>query len=224
MVQLYFKRIIEKIKFNFVPIYNVEDDSIYGYKIIKDFNTIGFNDKDIMYQMAFEEDIFEILVLKLLEKSYQMAIEKGYTDKKLFYTLRLNYVLDWSIFLERIYNLVSSLKIPQDNLVFDLKGVEDWEKFYRETETCQLKYHKIYKEDRNCPFKLNDIVNSSPDLLEIRDIENLNLLKEYIDKNIKLIFNQNSDPNLTKEDLKNLGVNYYYFFNKDKIENKIQEQ
>lgn len=223
MVQFYFKRIIEKIRFNFIPVYDIEDDSIYGYKIIKDFNSIGFNDKDIMYQMAFEEDIFEILVLKLLEKSYQMAIEKGYINKKLFYTLRLNYVLDKSIFMERIYTLVSALQIPQENLVFDLKGIDDWNKFYKETENCSLKYLKLYKEERKCAFNLNAITGSSAELVEIRNIENLTVFKEYIDKDVKLIFNQNSNPNLTKEDLKKLGIRYYYFFNRD-ADNQKEEQ
>ena len=47
MVQFYFKRIIEKIKFNFVPVYDIQDNSIYGYKIIKDFTAVGFDDKEI---------------------------------------------------------------------------------------------------------------------------------------------------------------------------------
>ena len=49
MVQFYFKRIVEKIKFNFIPVYDIEDNSIYGYKIIKDFTAIGFDDKEVMY-------------------------------------------------------------------------------------------------------------------------------------------------------------------------------
>lgn len=216
MVQFYFKRILEKINFNFIPVFDLEDDSIYGYKIIKDFSVIGFNDKDLMYQMAFEDDTFETLVLKLLEKSFQMAIENNYTDKKLFYTLRLNYVLDNSIFFDRIHTLVSSLKLNKNNIIFDIKGITDWEKFYKETKNCNFEYLKLNKEDRNVPINLNVIAQEKPELIEIRDIQNFTFIKEYIDDNIKIIFNTNTDSSLTKEELKRIGISHYYYFNKNK--------
>ncbi len=92
MVQFYFKRILEKNNFNFIPVFDLERRFYLWLQNYKGFSVIGFNDKDLMYQMAFEDDTFETLVLKLLEKSFQMAIENNYDDKKLFYTLRLNYV------------------------------------------------------------------------------------------------------------------------------------
>ena len=213
MVQFYFKRILEKINFNFIPVFDLEDDSIYGYKIIKDFSVIGFNDKDLMYQMAFEDDTFETLVLKLLEKSFQMAIENNYIDKKLFYTLRLNYVLDNSIFFDRIHTLVSSLKLNENNIIFDIKGITDWEKFYKETKNCNFEYLKLNKEDRNVPINLNVIAQEKPELIEIR---NFTFIKEYIEDNIKIIFNTNTDSSLTKEELKRIGISHYYYFNKNK--------
>ena len=216
MVQFYFKRILEKINFNFIPVFDLEDDSIYGYKIIKDFSVIGFNDKDLMYQMAFEDDTFETLVLKLLEKSFQMAIENNYIDKKLFYTLRLNYVLDNSIFFDRIHTLVSSLKLNENNIIFDIKGITDREKFYKETKNCNFEYLKLNKEDRNVPINLNVIAQEKPELIEIRDIQNFTFIKEYIDDNIKIIFNTNTDSSLTKEELKRIGISHYYYFNKNK--------
>lgn len=216
MVQFYFKRILEKINFNFIPVFDLKDDSIYGYKIIKDFSVIGFNDKDLMYQMAFEDDTFETLVLKLLEKSFQMAIENNCIDKKLFYTLRLNYVLDNSIFFDRIHTLVSSLKLNENNIIFDIKGITDWEKFYKETKNCNFEYLKLNKEDRNVPINLNIIAQEKPELIEIRDIQNFTFIKEYIDDNIKIIFNTNTDSSLTKEELKRIGISHYYYFNKNK--------
>ncbi len=216
MVQFYFKRILEKINFNFIPVFDLEEDSIYGYKIIKDFSVIGFNDKDLMYQMAFEDDTFETLVLKLLEKSFQMAIENNYDDKKLFYTLRLNYVLDNSIFFDRIHTLISTLKFNEDNIIFDIKGITNWEKFYEETKNCNFKYLKLNKEVKGIPVNLNVVAQEKPELIEIRDVQNFLLIKEYIDNNIKIIFNTNTDSSLTKEELKKIGVDYYYYFNKNK--------
>ena len=164
MVQFYFKRIVEKIKFNFVPIYDIKDNSIYGYKIIKDFTAIGFDDKEVMYQLAFEEDIFETLILKILEKSYQLAIEKGYGNKKLFFTIRLNYILDWGLFLERVHTLTSSLKLAEENLFFDIKGVKNWDKLYYEVNNCNFNFKKIYKEDKDTPLNLNNISTCNPEL------------------------------------------------------------
>jgi len=216
VVQFYFKRILEKINFNFIPVFDLEESSVYGYKIIKDFSLIGFNDKDLMYQMAFEDDTFETLVLKLLEKSFQMAIENNYIDKKLFYTLRLNYVLDNSIFFDRIHTLVSSLNLNESNIIFDIKGITNWEKFYEETKNCKFEYLKLYKADKDIPINLNIVAQEKPELIEIRDTQNFILIKEYLDNNIKIIFNTNTNSSLTKEELKEIGVNYHYYFNKNK--------
>ena len=38
----------------------------------------------------------------------------------------------------------------------------------------------------------------------------------YIDDNIKIIFNTNTDSSLTKEELKRIGISHYYYFNKNK--------
>lgn len=210
MVQFYFKRIIEKIKFNFVPVYDIQDNSVYGYKIIKDFSAVGFDDKEIMYQLAFEEDIFETLILKILEKSYQFAIEKGYGNKKLFFTIRLNYILDWGLFLERVHTITQSLKLSEENLFFDIKGVKKWEKLYSETNNSNFNFKKIYKEDKNTPLNLNNINACNPELLELKDIEAFLVIKEFLNKNIKFVFKRNNNPNLTIDELKNLGFSYYY--------------
>ena len=217
MVQFYFKRIIEKIKFNFVPVYDIKDNSIYGYKIIKDFTTIGFDDKDIMYQLAFEEDIFETLLLKILEKSYQLAIEKGYGNKKLFFTIRLNYILDWGLFLERVHTLTNSLKLSEENLFFDIKGVKNWDKLYCEVNNCNFNFKKIYKEDKNTPLNLNNINACNPELLELKDIDAFLVIKEFLNTDIQFIFKRDNNPNLSLDELKELGFSYYYTNGKSKI-------
>lgn len=217
MVQFYFKRIIEKIKFNFVPVYDIKDNSIYGYKIIKDFTTIGFDDKDIMYQLAFEEDIFETLLLKILEKSYQLAIEKGYGNKKLFFTIRLNYILDWGLFLERVHTLTNSLKLSEENLFFDIKGVKNWDKLYCEVNNCNFNFKKIYKEDKNTPLNLNNINACNPELLELKDIDAFLVIKEFLNTDIQFIFKRDNNPNLSLNELKELGFSYYYTNGKSKI-------
>lgn len=221
MVQFYFKRIIEKIKFNFVPVYDIQDNSIYGYKIIKDFTAVGFDDKEIMYQLAFEEDIFETLILKILEKSYQLAIEKGYGNKKLFFTIRLNYILDWGLFLERVHTIAHALKLSEENLFFDIKGVKDWEKLYCEADNCNFNFKKIYKEDKNTPLNLNNINACNPELLELKDIDAFLVIREFLNENIKFIFKRNNNPDLTIEELKKLGFDYYYVNNSSKM--KIEE-
>jgi hypothetical protein len=50
----------------------------------------------------------------------------------------------------------------------------------------------------------------------ISAIQNFTFIKEYIDDNIKIIFNTNTDSSLTKEELKRIGISHYYYFNKNK--------
>lgn len=74
----YFDRIISNLKFNFVPIFSLQDNSILGYKMIKDFSHLGFNDKEYMYQLAYEEGIFEEFSLHMLKKLMKRLLQGGF--------------------------------------------------------------------------------------------------------------------------------------------------
>ena len=209
MNQFYFKRVIEKIQYNFIPVYNVKDNSLLGYKIIKDFNPVGFNDKDLMYQMAYEKGIFEEFILELLHKAYKMAIEKNLTDCFLFYTLRMNFVSSEREFFTKINNMVKKLNLKSENLIFDIKYINNWSSFYEKIEDI-YHYKIILKENRGEKININAIRDSKTALLEFRTIEHLKNLRENIPQEINLIFDLAYDDSITVDDLKNLGVDYYY--------------
>ena len=209
MNQFYFKRIIEKIQYNFIPVYNVKDNSLLGYKIIKDFNPVGFNDKDLMYQMAYEKGIFEEFILELLHKAYKMAIEKNLTDCFLFYTLRMNFVSSEREFFTKINNMVKKLNLKSENLIFDIKYINNWSSFYEKIEDI-YHYKIILKENRGEKINITAIRDSKTALLEFRTIEHLKNLREDIPQEIKLIFDLAYDDSITVDELKNLGVDYYY--------------
>lgn len=209
MNQLYFKRIIEKIQYNFIPIYSVEDDSLLGYKIIKDFIPVGFNDKDFMYQMAFEEGVFEEFILELLEKAYKVAKEKNYDRHFLFYTLRMNYISNLHEFFSNIDHIVCDLKLDPTMLVFDIKHITNWYSFYQKIENI-YKYKTILKENRGEKFNITAIKDSKSTFLEFRIIDHFISLKNEIPENLKLIFNLNYNKRITKKELKRLKIDYYY--------------
>lgn len=209
MNQFYFKRVIEKIQYNFIPVYNVKDNSLLGYKIIKDFNPVGFNDKDLMYQMAYEKGIFEEFILELLHKAYKMAIEKNLSDCFLFYTLRMNFVNSEREFFTKINNMVKKLNLKSENLIFDIKYINNWSSFYEKIEDI-YHYKIILKENRGEKINITAIRDSKTALLEFRTIEHLKNLREDIPQEIKLIFDLAYDDSITVDDLKNLCVDYYY--------------
>lgn len=209
MNQLYFKRIVNKIEYNFIPVYSVKDDSLLGYKIIKDFTPVGFDDKDFMYQMAYEEGVFEEFILELLEKAYKIAKEKKYDKYLLFYTLRMNYISNLKEFFSNINFIVERLEMDPSKLIFDIKHITNWYNFYRKIESV-YHYKTILKENKGEKFNLVAIKDSKSMLLEFRVISHLIALRREIPENIKLIFNLGYDDKITIENLKKYNIDYYY--------------
>ena len=211
MNQLYFKRIIEKINYNFIPVYYTKDNSIMGYKVIKDFTPVGFNDKDFMYQMAFEEGVFEEFILELLEKAYKIAKEKKLDKYYLFYTLRMNYINDIKEFFNKINHIIEDLQLINDKIVFDIKHVKNWYSFYQKIENTHH-YKTILKENRNERFNIVAIEDAKPDILEFRVIKHYLELKSLLSKDTKLIFNLANSHGTTVKDLKTLDIDFYYTY------------
>ena len=105
-----FKQLIEKAEFRFIPVYDLRDNSVYGYKIIKDFDAVGFPNKEEVYDFAFDEGILEFFLVKLQERVYQAAEELGYLNCKLFHTIRVNYIGDAYYFSSAMDRLSSKFK------------------------------------------------------------------------------------------------------------------
>ncbi len=106
--------------------------------------------------------------------------------------------------------LVDGVDIRLKEILFDIaKGVKDWEKLYCEADNCNFNFKKIYKEDKNTPLNLNNINACNPDLLELKDIDAFLVIREFLNENIKFIFKRNNNPDLSIEELKKLGFDYY---------------
>ena len=117
-----FKQLIEKAEFRFIPVYNLRDNSVYGYKIIKDFDAVGFPNKEEVYDFAFDEGILEFFLVKLQERVYQAAEELGYLNCKLFHTIRVNYIGDAYYFSSAMDRLSSKFHLKKKILFLNLKG------------------------------------------------------------------------------------------------------
>lgn len=205
----YFDRIINNLEFNFIPIFSFKDNSILGYKIIKDFSKLGFNDKEYMYQLAYEEGIFENFTLQLLRKAYKDSIAKGFSEIFLFYTLRLNFVRDIKGFLCSITKIIEELKLDKKNIIFDVKGIEDWSNFYKEYSKV-FEYQLILKEDRNTKLSVNSIITSQAIFIEPRTIETLTFIKASSSITTPFIFNLKNEKEPLLSQIKALDIDYYY--------------
>lgn len=205
----YFERIVNNLEFNFVPIFSFKDDSIIGYRIIKDFSKLGFNDKEYMYQLAYDMDIFEDFTLQLLKKACVHSIEKTFSHTYLFYTLRLNFIKDVKSFFLSIDKIVEELKLEKDKIVFDIKGVENWSEFYSKYSNI-FSYNIILRESRTTKLNINSIINSQALFIEPRSIDTLVFIKASASINAPFIFNLKKEKELLISQIKALGIDYYY--------------
>lgn len=205
----YFDRIINNLKFNFVPIFSLKDNSILGYKIIKDFSHLGFNDKEYMYQLAYEEGIFEEFSLQMLKKAYEEAIENDFSSKYLFYTLRLNFIKDIKGFFSSVDKMLHTLNLKAENIIFDIKGVEDWEEFYQDYKK-HFKYKVILKEEKHSAFNINNILKSQAIFIEPRTIDTLAFIKVSSSVQVPFIFNLKNEKEPLLSQIKALEIDYYY--------------
>lgn len=205
----YFDRIIKNLKFNFVPIFSLKDNSILGYKIIKDFSHLGFNDKEYMYQLAYEEGIFEEFSLHMLKKAYEEASAKGISSNYLFYTIRLNFIKDIKGFFLSVDRIIHSLNLEANNIIFDIKGVEDWEKFYQDYGKY-FKYKVSLKEEKHSAFNVNNILKSQATFVEPRIIDTVAFIKSSSSVQVPFIFNLKNEKEPLLSQIKALEVDYYY--------------
>ncbi|MFA6708110.1 MAG: hypothetical protein WCR79_00205 [Fusobacterium sp.] len=207
-----FKNVVEKTTFKFIPVINLKNNLIYGYKIIKDFSDAGFKDNDYIYNCAFKEGLFEFFILKLQEKSYKIAKEKKLLKNKLFYTLRVSHITDPNFFFSSVNNLTSNFGILPENLVYEIKEAKDWGKIdnflnYLNDDTIFL-----FKETEENPLNLKVIEYLSPNFLEVSSLKSLNRIKANKNIDSKIIFKVNNKKTIINEELlsKKIDLAYRY--------------
>lgn len=208
-----FKELIEKAKFRFVPVYDLKDNSVYGYKIMKDFDALGYTDKEEVYDLAYDEGILEFFLLKLQEKVYQKAVELGYKDSRLFHTLRINYINDALFFYTSIENLTTRFDMDQKNIVFELKGANDWknlDNFLEVIEEVNEDRILMFKEIPGFPLNMNMVHFLEPGFIEVMSLETAEKLSSDKDVQSKIIFKIPTDKKYSNEELLEKGVDLAY--------------
>ena len=210
-----FKQLIEKVKFRFVPVYDLKNNSIYGYKIIKDFDEVGFPNKEEVYDFAFDEGILEFFLVKLQEKVYQTAKEFGYIDCKLFHTIRVNYIGDAHYFSSALERLISKFNLKTENIIFELKGACDWKNLDQfleaiEDEEGEDECTIMFKETSEFPLNTNMIRYLDPQFIEAMSLESVKKIKQDKEVESKIIFKIPQGKNYSNEELLKVGVDLAY--------------
>jgi hypothetical protein len=205
----YYKRAFEKVKFNFVPVYYIRSGRIYGYKIIKDFTELGFDNKDEMYEMVAEENYFEFFLLKIKEKALKLAKEKGILNKKLFYTLRVNYIQNSEFLFASIETMLAKYNLNKENICFELKGFESWNDVEELLDYRDEGYDLLFKQTASVPNK-SLISYVEPNLFEIKNLEDKDLIKLVKKYRGKIIYRLPKGESYEKEQLLKLGIDFIY--------------
>lgn len=209
MAKLSFKEILNKVTFDFIPVINLKTKEIYGYKIAKNFSDTGFSNSEKVYSLASENGLFEFFTLKLQEKSYKIALEKGFSKKKLFYTLRVDYIKDPDFFFESVKNLISNFDIPLENLIYEIKGIHGWDSIGDFLNYFDDDSPLLFKESTLDTSSLSVIKNLEPAFIEVSSLESLKILKKNSTVKSKIIFKITKE--ISEEDLLNLGVDFIYY-------------
>lgn len=208
MTKLNFRELLNKVTFDFIPVVNLKTKEIYGYKIIKNFSNTGFSSSEEVYSLADENGLFEFFILKLQEKSYKLALEKGFSEKKLFYTLRVDYIKDPDFFFESVKNLISNFNIPSTNLIYEIKGISGWDSISDFLNCFDDNSPLLFKELKIDSSSLNLIENLDPKFVEISSLKDLKNLKS--DKNIKSKTIFKITDEISEKELIDLGVDFIY--------------
>lgn len=208
MTKLNFKELLNKVTFDFIPVIDLKTKEIYGYKIVKNFSKTGFSNSEEVYSLADENGLFEFFILKLQEKSYKLALENGFSEKKLFYTLRVDYIKDSDFFFESVKNLISNFNIPSTNLIYEIKGISGWDSISDFLNCFDDDSPLLFKELKIDSSSLNLIENLDPKFVEVSSLKDLKNLKS--DKNIKskTIFKITNE--ISEKELVDLGVDFIY--------------
>ena len=212
MENINFREILDKLTIDFIPVYNLRSKEIYGYKIIKNFSKLGFEDNNIIYKKAYEEGMFEFFTFKIQEKSYKLAMEKGLINSKLFYTLRINYIEDSDFLFSSIKNLTSKFGVLEENLVYEIKEAKDWHSIDEILNFIEDDNVILFKETKENSLNMKIVEYLSPDFVEISDVDSLKRIKNNKNIESKIIFRLHKNHKYDDEELIKLGIDYCYAY------------
>lgn len=203
------KKAIEDVEVRFIPVKSLENDVIYGYKVIKEFPISLGADKEEIYDWIFEENIFEFFISKIKDKALKIAKEKGYLNKKFFYTLRVNYIKNNDFLFNNIESMLQKYELNKENFCFEIKGFKSWNDVEEILDYVEEGYELLIKEgNQRLDRSLLSLIE--PQMIEIVSLENkemIDLAKSY---GGKVIYKIKENEEIDENNLRELGIDFIY--------------
>lgn len=203
------KKAIEDVEVRFIPVKDLKNDIVYGYKVIKEFPEDFGTDKEEIYDWIFEENIFEFFISKIKDKALKIAKEKGYLNKKFFYTLRVNYIKNNDFLFNNIESMLDKYELNKENICFEIKGFKSWNDVEEILDYVEEGYDLLIKEgNERLDKSLLSLIE--PQMIEVVSLENkemIDLVKSY---GGKVIYKIKENQKINEDNLKELGIDFIY--------------
>ncbi|GLI55011.1 hypothetical protein PM10SUCC1_05260 [Propionigenium maris DSM 9537] len=203
------KKAIEDVKINFVPVRDLETNEIYGYKVIKEFPEDMALEKEEIYDWVYDENFFEFFISKIKDKALKIARERGYLDKKFFYTLRVNYIKDSDFLFSNIESMLNKYQLSKENICFEIKGFKDWSDVEEILDYVEEGYEILIKEG-NQSLDRNLLSLIEPHMVEVSSLENRELIETTKSYGGKIIYKIKENEKIDEKNLREVGVDLIY--------------
>ncbi len=202
------KKLLQDLEIKFVPVKSLEDNEIYGYKVIKEFHNIK-GSKEEIYRWAYEENFFEFFMTKIKDKALKLASQKGYLNKKIFYTLRVNYINDNDFLFSSIESMLEKYSLCKENLCFEIKGFKEWIDIEDILDYAEEGYEFMIKEgSQKVEKKLLTFVE--PHMYEVLSYNNKEIIDIVQGYGGKIIYKIKEEEEILEDKLIASGINYFY--------------
>jgi len=203
------KKAIEGVEITFVPVKSLIDNEIYGYKVIKKFPDDMGMGKEEIYDWVLEENFFEFFISKIKDKALKIASERGYLDKKFFYTLRVNYIKDNDFLFSNIESMLSKYDLSKENICFEIKGFKAWTDVEEVLDYVDEGYEILIKEGNQ---KLDSSLLSliEPHMVEVSSTKNKEIIETTKSYGGKIIYKIKENEKIDEKKLRELGIDLIY--------------
>lgn len=203
------KKAIEDVEINFVPVKDLITNEIYGYKVIKEFPGDMALEKEEIYDWVYDENFFEFFISKIKDKALKIARDRGYLDKKFFYTLRVNYIKDSDFLFSNIESMLNKYQLSKENICFEIKGFKEWSDVEEILDYVEEGYEILIKEGNQ---KLDRGLLSliEPHMVEISSLENREIIETTKSYGGKIIYKIKENEKIDEKSLRELGIDLIY--------------
>ena len=159
--------------------------------------------------MVLEENVFEFFISKIKDKALKIAREKGYLNKKFFYTLRVNCIKDNDFLFSNIESMLEKHNLSKENICFEIKGFKTWNDAENLLDYVEEGYEFLIKEG-NQTLNRNLLSLIEPDMVEILSYENTEIIEMVRSYGGKIIYKIKEDEKISEEILKEKGIDFIY--------------